>query len=82
MATLIEAVTATDATIGFDATGGGSLASNILTAMEVAQSRKQGAVGGYGSSTHKQVYLYGGLDRSPTELRRSYGMAWGVGAGS
>ncbi|MFB3076593.1 MAG: hypothetical protein ACE1Y4_01190, partial [Lysobacterales bacterium] len=34
---------------------------------------------GYGSSEHKQVYLYGGLDRSPTILKRDYGMAWGLG---
>jgi NADPH:quinone reductase len=79
MRSLIEAVTITDATLGFDATGGGTIASNILTAMEAAQSKKEGAVGNYGSSRHKQVYIYGGLDRSPTQLNRSYGMAWGVG---
>src|SRR5262249_27682068 len=33
----------------------------------------------YGSSVHKQVYIYGGLDRGPTELTRGFGMAWGVG---
>ena len=33
----------------------------------------------YGSAVHKQVYIYGGLDRSPTVLTRSFGMAWGVG---
>lgn len=76
---LTEAVTATDATIGFDATGGGTLASDILAAMEVAQSQKEGAVGRYGSTRHKQVYVYGGLDRSPTVLERTYGMAWSVG---
>ncbi len=79
MASLIDAVTTTDATIGFDATGGGTLASRILTAMEAAQAKKEGAVGRYGSSRHKQVYIYGGLDRSPTELNRSFGMAWSVG---
>jgi NADPH2:quinone reductase len=76
---LTEAVTDTDATIAFDATGGGTLASDILAAMEAAQSRKEGAVGRYGSTRHKQVYLYGGLDRSPTVLERTYGMAWSVG---
>ncbi len=79
MRTLIDAVATTDATIGFDATGGGTLASDILTAMEAAQSRKGGAIGRYGSTTHKQVYIYGGLDRSPTQLNRSFGMAWGIG---
>ena len=76
---LTDAVRATDATIGFDATGGGSLANQILRAMETAQAEKEGAVGRYGSTRHKQVYLYGGLDRSPTVLDRTYGMAWGVG---
>jgi hypothetical protein len=27
---------------------------------------------------HKQLYIYGGLDRGPTELTRGFGMAWGV----
>jgi NADPH2:quinone reductase len=25
------------------------------------------------------VYIYGGLDRGPTELVRNFGMAWGIG---
>ena len=33
----------------------------------------------YGSPVHKQLYIYGGLDRGPTPLRRSYGMSWAVG---
>jgi NADPH2:quinone reductase len=76
---LTEAVAATDATIAFDAVGGGTLAGDILTAMEAAQSRKAGTIGGYGSTTHKQVYIYGGLDRSPIELSRAFGAAWGIG---
>lgn len=76
---LIEAVSATSATIAFDAIGGGPLASQILTAMEVAASKKADAYSRYGSTVHKQVYIYGGLDRGPTPLNRSYGMAWGVG---
>jgi NADPH2:quinone reductase len=47
--------------------------------MEIAASRSSTEYSRYGSSVHKQVYLYGGLDRSPTLLRRTYGMAWGVG---
>jgi len=78
MEDLIAALTTTGATLAFDATGGGRLASQILTAMEAALSAGSG-FDRYGSSTHKQVYIYGGLDRSPTELTRSYGMAWGVG---
>jgi NADPH:quinone reductase len=47
--------------------------------MEAAASAAAGAYSRYGSAVHKQVYIYGGLDRSPTELTRSFGMAWGVG---
>lgn len=79
MKELTEVLAATDATIAFDATGGGTLASNILSCMEAAQSRKGGEFNRYGSSTHKQVYIYGGLERSPTTLTRNYGMAWGLG---
>jgi len=79
MADLIDAIHETGATLGFDATGGGKLASDILTAMEGAAARTPGAYSIYGSIKHKQVYLYGGLDTSPTMLSRGYGMAWGVG---
>jgi NADPH:quinone reductase len=79
MKDLIQALTATGATIAFDAVGGGKLASNILTCMEAAAISKMTQYSRYGSFTHKQVYIYGVLDRSPTELARSYGMAWGVG---
>jgi NADPH:quinone reductase-like Zn-dependent oxidoreductase len=75
---LTEAVAATSATIAFDAVGGGQLASRILTAMEAAASARE-QFSRYGSSVHKQVYIYGGLDRSPTELTRTYGTAWAVG---
>jgi NADPH2:quinone reductase len=76
---LVEALAETGATLAFDATGGGALASQILSAMESALSRAGGEFNRYGSSTHKQVYIYGGLDRSQTTLDRTYGMAWGIG---
>ena len=76
---LTAAVTATAATLAFDATGGGKLASQILTCMEASASAAAGSYSRYGSSVHKQVYIYGSLDRGPTELTRSFGMAWGVG---
>jgi NADPH2:quinone reductase len=76
---LADACEATGATLGFDAIGGGRLASDILAAMEVAAGRKPGAYSRYGSMVHKQVYIYGGLDLRPTELYRAYGMAWGLG---
>ena len=75
---LKAALSTTGATLAFDATGGGDLAGQILTAMERALMAG-GEFSGYGSSTHKQLYIYGGLDRSPTTLRRAYGMAWGIG---
>ena len=79
MAQLTDAIHETGATLGFDATGGGTLASDILSAMEAAAARTPGAYSIYGSIAHKQVYLYGSLDFSATTLNRAYGMAWGVG---
>jgi len=76
---LIQALVDTGATIAFDATGGGKLAGQILTGMEAALNRSAKEYSRYGSSTHKQVYLYGGLDTSPTEFTRNFGMAWGMG---
>jgi NADPH2:quinone reductase len=76
---LVEAFVATGATIAFDATGGGQLAGQILTAMETALNKTTKAVGRYGSTTHKQVYVYGRLDPSPTQLAGNFGMAWGMG---
>ena len=79
MARLVDAFEASGATLAFDATGGGELTSKLLTAMEQALLRKQSGFAGYGSPVHKQVYIYGGLDRGPTMLNRGYGMAWGIG---
>jgi len=79
MAELTDALAATGATIAFDAIGGGKLAGQILTAMEAAVNRKATEYSRYGSATHKQVYLYGMLDPGPTEISRSFGMAWGMG---
>ncbi|MFP6580529.1 MAG: zinc-binding dehydrogenase, partial [Myxococcota bacterium] len=78
-ASLVDALAETGATLAFDATGGGDLASQILSAMETALGRNATEYSRYGSETHKQVYLYGGLERSKTRLDRTYGMAWGVG---
>jgi NADPH2:quinone reductase len=79
MADLIEALKATSATLAFDAIGGGTLVGQILTGMEVAATSSGGEYSRYGSTTHKQVYIYGGLDREPTVLNRNFGMAWGIG---
>ena len=78
-ADLTEALQTTSATLAFDATGGGTLASQILSGMEKAASSTAAEYSRYGSTVHKQVYIYGGLDTSPTILTRDFGMSWGVG---
>lgn len=78
-ARLTDALAETGATIAFDATGGGKLAGQILGSMEAALNRSGGDYSRYGSDTHKQVYLYGRLDTTPTQLGADFGMAWGVG---
>jgi len=79
MQELTEALAATGATLAFDAIGGGPLAGQILACMEAALNRNATTFNRYGSPVHKQVYLYGALDPSPTVLTRNVGMAWGVG---
>ena len=76
---LIAALAETGATVAFDATGGGRLSGQLLACMEAAQARTGAAANAYGTSTHKQVYIYGGLERGPTVLDRAFGMAWGLG---
>ena len=76
---LTDALATTGATLAFDATGGGTLASQILGSMEAASNRNAAEYSRYGSTTHKQVYIYGQLDRSRTELDRDFGYAWGLG---
>ena len=76
---LEEALVQSGATLGFDATGGGKLSSQILTAMEIAANKTATEYSRYGSDKFKQVYIYGGLDRSPTILTRSFGFSWGLG---
>jgi NADPH:quinone reductase-like Zn-dependent oxidoreductase len=79
MEDLIAALKDTNATLAFDAIGGGKLAGQILSGMEVAANANAKTYSRYGSSVHKQVYIYGGLDTGPTELNRSFGMVWGLG---
>ena len=79
---LVDAIVETGATLGFDATGGGNegkLVGQMLSAMEIAANKTVTQYSRYGSDTYKQVYIYGGLDQSPTVLNRSFGMQWGLG---
>ena len=78
-ADLVTAIGATGATLAFDAIGGGSLGGTILTAMERVASCSMSTFSHYGSSTLKQLYIYGSLDRSPTTLSRAFGLTWSVG---
>ena len=79
LADLTEALVITGATIAFDAIGGGKLAGQILGCMEAALNRTAKEYSRYGSTTLKQVYIYGGLDLAPTEFNRNFGMAWAMG---
>jgi NADPH2:quinone reductase len=79
MQDLTAALVETGATIAFDATGGGKLAGQILSCMEAALNLTAKEYSRYGSTTHKQVYIYGGLDTSPSEFVRDFGMTWGMG---
>jgi hypothetical protein len=76
---LTNALVETGATLAFDAIGGGKLAGQILTCMEIAANKTAKVYSRYGSNVYKQVYIYGGLDTRPIELNRAFGMAWGVG---
>ncbi len=78
-AELTDAIFATNATVAFDPIGGGRLASQILTSMESALNRNPMEYSRYGSTTHKQVYIYGMLDTSKTEITRNFGFSWGMG---
>ncbi len=79
MERLVEAIVETGATLGFDATGGGKLAGQMLTAMEAAAVKRMTTYSRYGSDTFKQVYIYGALDLSPTTFSaRSFGLTWSL----
>jgi NADPH:quinone reductase-like Zn-dependent oxidoreductase len=76
---LTEALIATGATLAFDATGGGKLQGQILAAMEAMAVKAMKVYSRYGSTTHKQVYVYGRLESKPIEFSPTFGMAWGMG---
>ena len=81
MEQLTSAITETKATLAFDATGGGELAGKILACMEAAARKNATEYSPYGSTDHKQVYIYGALNQSGITLpnNRSFGMYWGIG---
>jgi NADPH2:quinone reductase len=75
---LTSAIAATGATLGFDAIGGGETASELLLAMETALIANGAPATGYGTSVHKQVYIYGALDVGPIVINRRFGFSWAV----
>jgi NADPH2:quinone reductase len=75
---LDDALAVTDASVVFDAIGGGKLVSQILGQMEAIASRNSETYSVYGSTLRKAAYLYGSLDPSPTELKRNLGRYWTV----
>ncbi|CUS55462.1 Possible NADH oxidoreductase [hydrothermal vent metagenome] len=78
MEDLIAALMETGATLGFDAIGGGPLAGQLLIAMEAAASRKMKEYSRYGSGQQTQVFIYGRLDMSPTQVPPGVGFAWNL----
>lgn len=78
IADLTAAIVETGATISFDPIGGGQLSSDILNCMEAAITADVEEYNVYGSSTFKQAYIYGALNRGPITLNRNFGFAWGV----
>lgn len=75
---LVAALVDTSCTLAFDAIGGGKLGSQLLAAMESAAVKRMTTYSRYGSDTFKQLYIYGGLDMSPTTLTRSFGFSWAL----
>ncbi len=76
---LLAAIAETGATLAYDPIGGGDQASVVLSTMEAVEVAKLTAYDRYGSSTHKQLYVYGLLDRGPIVLNWAFGFAWGIG---
>lgn len=76
---LAALVRQTDATLAFDAVGGGPLAGRIMAAMEEVFAPPPEAYDIYGSRRLKQVYVYGGLTPGAIEIQRGLGSAWSVG---
>ena len=76
--TLEKYILETSATVAFDAIGGGELAGQLLNAMHNVFSDDRGNLPTLNTGLRKQLYIYGGLDRSPTVIKRSFGLDWGI----
>jgi len=76
MAQLRAAIDSTGAFYGFDPIGGGQSVDAVFKAMEQVAVSKMGEYSRYGSDQKKQMFIYGRLDFSPTQLTPSYGFGW------
>jgi hypothetical protein len=76
---LCAALRETGAMVAFDAIGGGTLASELLFAMETVAVGRAAQFSPFGSAEEKRVYLYGRLDPGPIVIPpRPYGFTWGL----
>ncbi len=76
---LDEAIAATNATVAFDAIGGGSAGTQMLESMERVAVSRMTRYNRTGSDVYKQLYVYGALDFSLTVLNRpALGYYWGA----
>lgn len=77
-AQLKAAIAETRATVAFDAIGGGTQGSQLISAMEAVYAGEMDVYNRYGSDVFKQLYIYGALDLSPTVMNRTFGFAWSI----
>src|SRR5262249_13158966 len=75
---LTAALVDTGATLAFDAIGGGPLAGQILTCMEMAATKGTTGYSRYGSTIPKKGYIYGRLGPAPTPITPNLWMGWRV----
>ncbi|AKQ42470.1 putative NADH oxidoreductase [Aurantiacibacter atlanticus] len=75
---LADAIDKTEAFLGFDPIGGGTMTDSCLRAMERVAAAKLPEFNRYGSDQPKKMYIYGRLDKSPTILTPAFGFQWTV----
>ena len=76
--TLEKYILETGATVAFDAIGGGELAGQLLNAMHEVFGDDRGNLPTLNGGLRKHLYIYGGLNPSPTVIKRSFGLDWGI----
>lgn len=81
MKRLVDAISQTGAMLAFDPVRGGTLANQIIVAMEHAAKRANpdAPFTIYGSNVVKKLYVYGALDLSPMTMNLGTDFAWQMG---